>query len=50
MGVRGVTTKKTYVCGLCLEPFRLEVGKDSCISLCKKCWDIGDVQAGLSRQ
>jgi hypothetical protein len=44
-GVRRVAKKKTYVCGLCLEPFLLDVGKNSCISLCKKCWDIGDVQS-----
>jgi len=44
MSVRRVAKKKTYVCGLCLEPFRLE-GENRCISLCEKCWDMGDVES-----
>ena len=40
MDVRRVAKKKTYVCGLCLEPFRLEGRADHCISLCEKCWDM----------
>jgi hypothetical protein len=41
-GVRRVTEKKTYVCGLCLEPFRLDGMENRCISLCEKCWNIGE--------
>jgi hypothetical protein len=45
MGVRRVTRKTTYVCGLCLEPFRLEGRENRCISLCEKCWDICDAES-----
>jgi hypothetical protein len=44
MGVRRVTEKKTYVYGLCLEPFRLEGRDNRCISLCEKCWDMGGAE------
>jgi hypothetical protein len=50
MGVRGVIRKKTYVCGLCLEPFRLEGGADRCITLCEKCWDMGDAEGAQHGQ
>jgi hypothetical protein len=32
MGVNRVNEEKTYVCGLCLEPFRLEGRGNHCIS------------------
>jgi hypothetical protein len=47
MGVRRVTEKKTYVCGVCLEPFRLEGRENQCISLCEKCWDMGDAESSV---
>ena len=45
MGVRRVIRKKTFVCGLCLEPFRLEDRENRFISLCEKCWDMGDAES-----
>jgi hypothetical protein len=37
--------EKDVFCDLCLEPFRLE-GENRCISLCEKCWGMGDVESG----